>query len=124
MSTAAEETGPTDPRPVDAPQGTPGDLVARASLSYRVRWGLIVFMCLGFGAAFAYDGWVRYPRLNEEARRRGEDTVPYSEGDDIVRSALMGKAIPLQRLLALVLPPVGLLMLGYMLYQSRGEYRL
>jgi hypothetical protein len=129
MSTAAEDTHPNDPRPADVPSdgpdaaGAPAVLVARASTSYRVRWGLIGLMFIAAGGWFAYDGWVTYPRANAEALRKG-DKPPHTDGDDIVRSALMGREIPLQRLLALVLPPIGLLLLGYMVYQSRGEYRL
>ena len=114
MSTAAEDTGPTAPRPADASPGAQAVLVARASTSYRVRWGLIGLMFIAAGGWFAYDGWVTYPRENAVAKAKGAEKPPHSEELDI----------PLQKGLGIVLPPIGLLLIGYMLYQSRGEYRL
>lgn len=116
MSTAAaEETGPIDPRPSeDAPPDESKPLVARASTSYRVRWGLIGLMCIAAGGWFAYDGWVTYPRENAAARAQGAEKLPHGEDLDI----------PIQKGLGIVLPPIGLLLIGYMLRQSRGEYRL
>ncbi len=43
---------------------------AKATISpgYRWRLGLIALMCLVFAAWFYYDGFVKYPRINDKVR--------------------------------------------------------
>lgn len=102
-----EQTKPADPyRGQDV-------IVARAGRYYRNARYLMALICLGMGVWFAYDGWVGYPRENARAREQGFDTVPNND-----------LAIRIQKELAVGLPLVGVGILAWMLYRSRGEYRL
>jgi hypothetical protein len=62
-----------------------------------------------------YDGYYKWPRENVEAVQKDPklENRPHTETD-----------IFLNKLIGWVLPPVGLGILAYALYNSRGEYRL
>src|SRR5689334_16289899 len=115
MTTSADESTP----PADAV------IIARAGRYFRNARYLMVLMCLGLGGWFGYDGWVGYPKQNQQARARGEEKMPHSgEGEPIVSGAMKGEDIPLQKLLAIGVPILGIFILVRMLHRSRGEYRL
>ena len=92
----------------------PQVIVARAGRYYRNARYAMVVICIAAGLWFAYDGWKKWPAENAAARAKGHEKLPHSEELDI----------PIQRLLGASLPIVGLVMLLYFLYRSRGEYRL
>ena len=124
--------------PQPAPQPAPSasvPIVARASTEYRVKRGIIVLMLVGMGAWFAYDGFYGWPKENQrvdqlttelnDARKAGKD----SEASKL--DAELGKLkkhtvtdINIQKLLAFGLPPLGIFVLVWSLYHSRGQYRL
>ena len=110
--TDAEPRPPQDPQPAD-PYRDRDVIVARAGRYYRNARYLMAVICLGLGAWFAYDGWVGYPAENAKAREQGFETVPHND-----------LAVRLQKQLAAGLPLVGVGILAWMLYRSRGEYRL
>ena len=93
------------------PPADTGPIIARAGGYYRKARYLIVLAAIIGGAFFLYDGFVRYPRQNEEARARNSDIPhkPFSLG--------------MQRIIGIALPPLGIAMLIWTLYRSRGEYR-
>jgi hypothetical protein len=92
----------------------PGVLVARAGSYYRRTRYLMALLLVGMGAWFAYDGWVKYPAEN----RAFLDSHPLSEAPHQPLDLL------LQRGLGFALPPLGILLLAWALYNSRGQYKL
>lgn len=132
MSTDADRS-PADatPGPHGIVSGSPaapekgaasGTIVARAGRYYRNARYIMVVLVVGFGFYFLYDGYIGYPAKNEaemakpeNRNERGEfiGKLPYSDWD-----------ILLQKILGFALPPLGLGYLAFILYRSRGEYRL
>ncbi len=113
-----------------------GDIVARAGQYYRNTRYIMCALLVGAGLWFAYDGWVGWPEHNRklgEVKRRIEqsDNAGDTNGAAAARAELgkMSKEksssdILLQKVLALSLPPIGIGLLGWALYNSRGAYRL
>ena len=113
-----------------------GDIVARAGQYYRNTRYIMCALLVGAGLWFAYDGWIGWPEHNRkvtEVKRRINEAE--SAGDQNAAAAArteLGKMseeksssdILLQKVLALTLPPVGIGLLAWALYQSRGAYRL
>ena len=121
---------PSTPQPIAA-----GPLVARASNEYRVKRLIIVLMLVGMGAYFALDGWIRWPRENQriveltkekEVALHANDTAKVSQLDAEIKSLSQHSDTDLlmQKVLACALPPMGLFVLAWALYYSRGAYRL
>lgn len=95
-------------------QASTGDIVARAATYFRNTRYVMVAMFLGMGLWFAYDGWVKYPRVNAELQAKEPGAkVPHND-----------TSILIQRMLGFALPPAGVALLLYALRQSRGEIRL
>ncbi len=118
------------PQPIAA-----GPLVARASTEYRVKRLIIVIMLVGMGGYFALDGWIRWPRENQRiAELTKEKEVALKASDESKVHQLDAEIsnmkqhsdtdLLMQKVLAIALPPVGLFVLGWALYYSRGAYRL
>ena len=116
--------------------GGGGEIIARASTEYRLKRYAMVALLVAGGLWFAYDGYVAWPAHNErvaDVQRRLDEAEQAK--DEAAASALrveltnMSKPhsdddIRLQRILAWTLPPVGLAMLVWTFYHSRGRYRL
>jgi len=116
--TADERDEETPPEGAAAPEPSPpgGPIVARPAMWHRLKIGAVGLMFLGFGIAFAYDGFYRYPKKNaDEEAKFGKSLAkpPYSDLD-----------ILLQRALTFVCTPVGVWLLARVASRSRGEYRL
>ena len=124
----------TQPQPASQP------FVAHAGKTYR-RYRYVMFVLMvGFGLAFLYDGFVRWPGHNKawdemEARILRLDvpsrTPQMSEEMATLRATQ--KQMPkrhtdfdlqLQRVLGFLLPPLATGVLIMWLRRSRGEYRL
>ena len=97
-----------------------GDIVARASRSYRIKWLIMGAAMLAYGWWSLYDGFVKWPRDNQEV---------------IAEAQAQGKPVPeklphdelgtlLNKLIGISLQPLGLAVLVWAVYSSRGEYRL
>ncbi len=100
----------------DATAAAPHDadeITARGSTEYRVRRYILILLMVGAGLWFAYDGWVGYPADNAKAAQLGAAKMPHSDLD-----------ITIQKILAFTLPPLGLALLAWTLYNSRGTIRL
>ena len=124
----------TDPPPASA--APTGDIVARAGQYYRNTRYIMCALLVAAGLWFAYDGWVGWPAHNvkvQEVKRRVEQAE--RSGDQAGAAAArteLGKLskektnsdIMLQKILAVSLPPVGIALLAWALYNSRGAYRL
>lgn len=101
-----------------APAGEP--IVARAGTYYRVTRYIFSAVLLAMGGWFAYDGFVTYPRHNEQHRlhvlnpqQHPKDAPTHTEAD-----------IRLQKILGAALPVVAIGLLASTFYRSRGAYRL
>lgn len=122
-------------RTVDAPADV-RPIVARASNDYRVRRYIMVALLIGAGGWFAYDGLVKWPRINREiAALRAEQVRADADGDTGRVGAITEElkdlgdehgplAIFFQKLLAVACPLAGVAYLGWTQYNSRGEVRL
>jgi hypothetical protein len=96
-----------------------GDIVAKHSRSYRVKWLVMGFVLL-FGAAwFMYDGFVGYEKENEKARQEA-----VAQGKPPPEKLHSSTDIALQKIIAFALVPLALYVLFWAMYSSRGEYRL
>jgi len=89
------------------------EIVARAGTYYRNTRYIIAAVVFFMGLWFIRDGYFQWPKENQEVRAAGKTIVPHSDSD-----------IRLQRILGIVLPPLGVLLLARWLHISRGEYRL
>lgn len=102
----------------DAPGLSQPEIVARAGTYYRNARYLIVALVLGAGLWFAYDGFIGYPRRQQnyihatKAQQANMEMPPNN------------LAVQLQRRLAFALLPLAPILLCFFLYRSRGVYRL
>jgi hypothetical protein len=120
---------------VDKAAAAPGPLVAKASREYRVKRLIIVAMLVVFGLWFGYDGFINWPNENArikaigteiEAARKANDEAKV-KALDAERSKLKEHSdtdLMFQKVLCFTLPPLGLAVLAWSLYNSRGAYRL
>ena len=92
-------------------------------------------MLVGSGLWFAYDGFIGWPRENQqiadlikekEVALKAHDDTRYATLEAQIRKLKQHSDtdIMMQKLLAFSLPPLGLVVLGWALYYSRGVYRL
>ena len=112
--TEQPDPSPTESTPETAPTvdyAAPAwPVIAKPSLEYRLKRGGFAVFFIVFGLFSVKDGFVTYPRDNADdlANKR---TPRHSAFD-----------VPLNRILGCVLPPVGLLWLGWVAIHSRGKY--
>jgi len=118
VESSAESTPTPLPDAIGTAADARGEIVAYAGSWYRnARYimAAIVFAC---AAWFAYDGWVGYPKINaayQAAIERKEKPAEDRKSD---------LDIQIQKLLAITLPIVGVLIIVWLRYNSRGCYRL
>ena len=95
-------------------------IVARGAAYYRYTRYAFAAMLLAMAAWFGYDGFVKYPRHNElhllHVRNPEQYPDDYPTHDPT--------SILIQKVLAATLPLVGVGMIAWTLYRSRGAYRL
>src|SRR4051794_20313696 len=89
-----------------------GPIVAYYGRYYRNTRYLMFVLFMVFGIWCMYDGIYKWPRQNAEASARGQNP-PHGPYD-----------VPLQKALAIILPPLSLFVLLRALHNSRGEIRL
>jgi hypothetical protein len=126
----------TQDKPTAVPESSSEPIVATAGQYYR---NMRYLMCVGLiavGIWFGYDGFVGYPQknrqiaelkqLHEQAARNGEQVKAAQLleqlkqlGDEKTDWDMM-----LQKVLCVALPALGIGILVWALYRSRGEYRL
>jgi hypothetical protein len=113
-------------------------IVARASNEYRLKRLVIIVMLIAGGLWFGYDGFVGWPGENqriadlikqqEAARKANDDSKVIQIGTQIkdIHGGIphTDTDIRMQKVLAFSLPPLGLFVLAWSLYYSRGIYRL
>lgn len=90
-----------------------GEVIAKPSKEYRVKRYLMVLILAGSGLWFMYDGYIGWPAENAEiAKDPKSEKKPHSATD-----------LAIQRWLGLLVP-VGIGVLVFALYNSRGRYVL
>jgi hypothetical protein len=102
MGEATEAVAATEPV-------STGPVVANAGRYYRVARYLMTVLLMGYGAWSIYDGFFSWPHWT--------DTHPLEKPKthtDIVLNQILGVS----------LPPMGLVVLGWAIYSSRGQYRM
>jgi hypothetical protein len=110
--------------------------IAKAATYYRTTRYIMVVLLIGMGGWFGYDGFKGWPSENPRidevnqqlaaAQKAGnKELVEKLNADPLARRAKHSDMdILFQKLLAFALPTLGLGMLAWALYNSRGEYRL
>jgi len=88
---------------------TGGPVVAKAGRYYRVARYLMTVLLMGYGAWSIYDGFYSWPNW------------PISHPNEKPKTST---DILLNQVLGVVLPPMGLFVVGWAIYNSRGEYRM
>lgn len=113
-----------------------GDVVvARAGTYYRNTRYLMAAMCVVGGLWFGYDGWKGWPEANLRAEEADAKLKVAQQQNDVEKIRQYSEEqkqfkrhsdhdIWLQRVLACSLPPVGVALLAWAMYRSRGAYRL
>jgi hypothetical protein len=110
-------------------------VVARAGSYYRNTRYLMALMCVGGAIWFGLDGWKNWPESNRKLHEAHANLLAAQEAHDTDKIRTYSEEekqykqhsdhdIWLQKVLACALPPVGVLLLAWSLYKSRGQYRL
>jgi hypothetical protein len=107
---AMTNTNETD---TQAPATSTGPVVAKAATYYRMTRYIMVAVLFVYGLWSIRDGFIVYPRENEEARKAGKDVMPHAALD-----------IPFNRFFGVILPPLSIVMLVMCLRKSRGTIEL
>ena len=89
-------------------------IIAKPSRDYRWRRYALVLVIFGWGIWSIYDGFYNFPRENAEFKQK----YPMA-----VKEPHPGLDVPLNRDLGIIMPPLSILFLGWIFYNSRGEYR-
>lgn len=125
MTTEATASQPSQQDPI----------VATAGGYYRRTRYIMCVVLIAAGCWFAYDGWVGWPEENRkhaEIRAQLEEATRNKEEERAAQLAVdlreykehSDRDIMIQKVLAVALPPLGIALLGWALYNSRGQYRL
>jgi hypothetical protein len=129
-------TPPPQPVPTKAAAAAAaplGDIVAKPAGWYRIKWCLMGVGLIALGGWFLRDGYVAYPQENARIaelkklihdKPKDDPEVTKYEAELRSKKEHTETDITLQKVLGWSLPPIGLLVLGYLFYNSRGEYRL
>ena len=108
-------------------------IIARAGRYYRNMRYLVVIGLFVFAGFFAYDGFKRYPEMNQkiaevnrayDASTTDEDRAKLGQLQHQLGAPHTDTDIQLQKALAFVLPIAAIGYLIFVLYRSRGEIRL
>lgn len=130
---SAAGPSPASPLAVGKEPPARGPHVARGDRVFRLKRYVIVVLLFGFGVWSAYHGFVSWPRETQRALELESQiqNVPQAS-DQYVRLTEERKLytrhtdtdIWFNRVAAVVLPPLALLLLMRWLHMSRGEVRL
>lgn len=135
MSTDEAAEGMQSADAASAPGEAQGEIVAGAGRYFRNARYLIVIGMIACGFWFGLDGWVNWPRDNAKVDElQNEQAIAKEHHNDAESDRLAGEMknhvhhsdldLMFQKVLAIGLPLVGLIYLGYSVYRSRGRIRL
>jgi hypothetical protein len=129
IDTPAEQTPPLE---ADA-----DEIVAEPEVGYRWKHLMMALLMIAGGLWFAYDGWINWPRMNEMAVKiekqleAAQHAKPIDDNKVTELSKEKDKYIKhtstdilFQKILATVLPAIGLFWLVWTIKDTRGRYRL
>jgi hypothetical protein len=130
-STVAVEVNPQPP----ASPAISQPITAGPGMYYRNTRYIMAALTVIMGFWFGYDGFVRWPAENQTiAKIEAAKEAAEKSGDDATATRLKTELkdhsshtdtdLLLQRILAFSLPPLGIALLLWALYNSRGQYRL
>jgi hypothetical protein len=134
--TNESQTGADEAAAVEAlPAGPLPEVSATAGRYFRNARYLIVTAAVAVGLWFAHDGWINWPAENakiaqlekqqDDARGRKDDAEADRLAGDLKKYSFHSDMdLFIQKVLAIVLPVLGLVYLVYTLYRSRGQVRL
>jgi hypothetical protein len=100
-----------------SPTPSNGPLVARADFQYRWRVYAIFILLFGYGLWSARDGFIKWPEEN----RQNEEKIKLHEKAEAPHNYA---SILINQVLGVVLPGVSLPLFIWLMYRSRGAYRL
>jgi hypothetical protein len=99
------------------PAPSSGPLVARADFQYRWRVYVFFIVAFGFGVLSARDGFIKWPAENRKhADEIAQGIKPEADHNEA--------AILINQVLGVLLPVVSLPVFIWLMYRSRGAYRL
>jgi hypothetical protein len=118
----------TTPSTESVSSGAPASdapIVARAGKYYRNTRYLMVAILVLYGAWSLYDGFVKWPLNNYIATlpKGMVDSESGRVGEGLEKGPHTDLDIALNKGLGIALPPLGIALLVWFLYQSRGAYR-
>ncbi|MCS7034782.1 MAG: hypothetical protein NZ561_12435 [Phycisphaerae bacterium] len=111
------------------------DIVARAGTYYRVTRYIISAVLVAYGIWSYYDGFIKYPEVNRQIAEwtsKRDSAAPESPEYKEAVAKIMDLGPPKgeisyilpNKIFGILLPPLGIAMLLFALYNSRGEIRL
>jgi len=102
----------------DAATKATSDIVARADFQYRWRVYVFFILVFGYGMWSLRDGYFVWPRENALWRQMEEhgQRPPQTEHNEA--------SLAINQVLGVLLPAVSLPLFVWLMYRSRGEYRL
>ncbi len=122
------------PTPADSatPATVPPPLIAKGGTEYRVRRYILALFICGWAGWFAYDGWFAWPAENVRYQKLDQNIeVAKQRQDDKLENRLKEQRkdlkfhepfqIKLQKALAIGLPLLAGLLVGWAHYNSRGK---
>src|SRR3954452_22856341 len=130
---------PDSPAPDDEAAAAQSDaIVAGPEVGYRWKHLIMAILMIGAGGWFAYDGWINWPRQNQNAVRIEKELEQVRRAntgkDDKKISDLAAElnkyekhndaSILLQKILAMGLPAGGIFWGAWTIRDTRGQYRL
>lgn len=132
-----DPVSPAAPNALDAASQPPQRvIVAQPDFWYRVKRYIMVLALIAMGPWFGYDGWKGWPAENQKhdqlqqelatARKEHND----AKVDELNKNPLTSNAphselaLQIQKVLAFLLPLLGIVMAVWTMRASRGVYRL
>ena len=110
---------PMDSTGASTPAEPNDEIIARPGRYYRwVRYLISIGLLMGYGSWFIKDGFFTWPaalKAAQELEKQGKHAEVKPESQT---------AIDINRAIGVTMPPLGLAMLIWTLYNSRGQYRL
>src|SRR5215203_4922039 len=91
-----------------------GEIVAKPSRSYRVKWCLMGLAILAWGVWSIWDGYKKWPEDNRRIHEAERNKQPPPAGVELHTDL----DIRLNKIFGITLPPVGLALALWSLYNS------
>jgi hypothetical protein len=111
------------------------EIVAEPDVGYRWKHLIMAVLMIAGGAWFAYDGWINWPRMNQNAVRVEKELEAAQRANNEQKKNDLAielrkyekhndASILIQKILAITLPSFGLFWGIWTIRATRGSYRL